>query len=76
MPSTANWQLVIYGEGRFVAVSNGSTKAAYSNDGITWTAATMPSNTGWYSVTYGEGRFVATAAFNTTSSAYITPIKN
>ena len=46
-----------------------STTAAYSEDGVTWTAATLPSSAYWYSVTYGNGRFVAVAA-NSTTAAY------
>jgi hypothetical protein len=46
--------------GKFVAVSNNnSDKAAYSTDGINWTAATMPSSAYWYGVAYGNGKFVA-----------------
>jgi hypothetical protein len=44
--------------GKFVAVAEGNT-AAYSTDGINWTAATLPSVTTWYNLTYGNGRFVA-----------------
>ena len=71
MPSSSNWSSVTYGNGRFVAVGNGSNTAAYSTDGITWTAATLPSSGSWSSVTYGNGRFVAvgngsnTAAYST-----------
>jgi hypothetical protein len=38
---------------KFVVTDSGSSKAAYSTDGINWTAATLPSNAYWYSVTYG-----------------------
>ena len=63
MPSTASWNSVTYGNGKFVAVddSNYSTKAAYSEDGITWTATTMPDKASWNFVTYGNGKFVAVA---------------
>ena len=63
MPSSASWNSVTYGNGKFVAVedSNYSTKAAYSEDGITWTATTMPDNACWNFVTYGNGKFVAIA---------------
>ena len=44
MPSSAAWSSVTYGNGRFVAVANGTTAAAYSTDGIKWTAARMPSS--------------------------------
>ena len=64
LPSNADWRSVTYGNGKFVAVAYGSTKATYSTDGITWTAATMPSSAGWQSVTYGNGKFVAVAYTN------------
>ena len=70
MPSSANWYSVSYGNGRFVAVTNGTATAAYSTDGITWTAATMPSSANWVSVTYGNGRFVAVAYGTTVASAF------
>ena len=71
MPSSASWDSVTYGNGKFVAVddSNYSTKAAYSEDGITWTATTMPGNARWNFVTYGNGKFVAVAD-NSTTAAY------
>jgi hypothetical protein len=50
---------VTYGNGTFVAVSYGSTAAATSPDGITWTAQTLPISQNWSSVTYGNGTFVA-----------------
>ena len=51
-------------------MGNGSNTAAYSTDGITWTAATLPSSGSWSSVTYGNGRFVAVAS-NTDKAAYV-----
>jgi hypothetical protein len=40
--------------GKFVAVVNFvDGKAAYSTDGINWTATTLPSSAYWYDVTYG-----------------------
>jgi hypothetical protein len=61
LPSSAYWQSVTYGNGRFVAVAYYSNKAAYSTDGINWTAATLPSSAYWYGVTYGNDKFVAVA---------------
>ncbi len=40
--------------GVFVAVRSGTTAAAYSADGITWTASTMPSSGTWTSVAHGK----------------------
>ena len=59
MPSSASWESVTYGNGKFVAVANDSNAAAYSEDGINWTASTMPSSEFWHFVNYGNGRFVA-----------------
>ena len=59
LPSTAAWTEVEWGNGRFVAIAGGgSTAAAYSLDGITWTAATLPAGT-WTHVAYGQGVFLA-----------------
>ena len=72
LPSSASWWLVTYGDGKFVAVASGpSDKAAYSTDGINWTASTMPSSANWVSVTYGDDKFVAVAN-NSYKAAYST----
>jgi len=58
-----------FGNGRFVAITSGGTAAAYSTNGITWTASTLPSSTTWTSIAFGQGMFVAVS--NTSSvSAY------
>lgn len=69
LPSTAIWNPVTYGNGKFVAVAFNSTSAAYSLDGINWSASTMPSSQYWRSVTYGSGKFVAVAS-GTSAAAY------
>ena len=61
LPTATNWRSVTYGSGKFVAVAYNSNAAAYSTDGINWTAATLPSAVGYTSVTYGDGKFVAVA---------------
>jgi hypothetical protein len=78
LPSTASWSAVTYGTfndgstlertdtARFVAVATGGTSAAYSTNGVTWTASTLPTSANWVSVTFGEGRFVAVASNSTT----------
>ena len=71
MPSSGHWSFVTYGNGKFVAVAYGSNTAAYSTDGITWTAATMPSSSGWKFGTYGNGKFVAVTD-NRNKAAYST----
>jgi len=55
----SNWYSVTYGNGVFVAVAYNGTAAAYSTNGINWSASTLPSSAGWWSVTYGNGVFVA-----------------
>jgi len=72
LPSGANWSGVAYGGTIWVAISGGvagSTAAASSADGTTWTARTLPSSQNWTSVTYGKNIFVAVAA-STTATAY------
>jgi len=49
-------------EHTFVAVAYGSTIAATSPDGITWTQRTLPVSASWRSVTYGNNTFVAVAS--------------
>ena len=67
LPSSSTWSAIAYGRGAYVAIAGGSaaeTKAAYSADGITWTATTIAS-AAWSSVAYGEGLFVAVAGDQT-----------
>ena len=71
LPSSQMWYCVTYGNGTFVATSQGNA-AATSPDGITWTARTLPSWQLWYCVTYGNGTFVAVAGWGMTSNAAAT----
>jgi hypothetical protein len=78
LPSTASWSDVAYGTfndgstlertdtARFVAIATGGTSAAYSTNGVSWTASTLPASANWNSVTFGNGRFVAVASDSTT----------
>jgi hypothetical protein len=75
MPSANSWTSVTYGNGKFVAVSNGRITASYSNEGSTWTVVNMTVAAAWYGITYGNGLFVAVAggqSTNTTIGAYST----
>ncbi|GMO66897.1 MAG: hypothetical protein Ta2A_15210 [Treponemataceae bacterium] len=54
---------------RFVAVTYGNNKVAYSADGSSWKESTLPSSANWISVTYGSGRYVA-VAYNSNKAAY------
>jgi hypothetical protein len=72
MPSAANWSSIAHGildDGssigkfsKYVAVATGSASAAYSNDGLTWVAATLPFSRNWTGVAFGADRFVAVAS--------------
>jgi hypothetical protein len=56
MSATATWNAAAYGNGRFVAVANGSTSTSYSTNGTTW--ATAGANTGtdaWTDLIYAGG---------------------
>jgi len=61
MQTTSTWMTITYGGGKFVAVANNKSRAAYSTDGINWTDTTLPFSAPWYVVTYGGGKFVAVA---------------
>lgn len=61
LPSSAGWYSVTYGDGKFVAI-NRSGGAAYTTDGVTWTASPITTNanyTTWRDITYGSGKFIA-----------------
>ena len=68
LPNTG-FKAITYGKGLFVAVTGGgSTSAATSEDGITWTARTLPASRDWVDVAWGNGRFIAIAADNATGA--------
>jgi hypothetical protein len=69
MPATASWSGITYGNGKFVAVANGSATAANSVDGATWAQKTLPSSSLWDGVAFGNNRFIASAAAGTTTAA-------
>jgi hypothetical protein len=63
LPSNSYWNKVVYGNGKCVVFAGkgmgkagGATrslnKAAYSTDGITWTAITLPSTSLWTDIAY------------------------
>ena len=46
LPTNSTWGKISYGNGTFVAISSDNTRAAYStNQGQTWTGASLPSST-------------------------------
>ena len=63
------WSSIFFGNGRFVAVCSGSTKAAWSTDGISWNEATLPASTAWIGVAYGNGVWIAVTATNSDKAA-------
>jgi hypothetical protein len=56
---------VSYGNNRFVAISSGSTNAAFSTNGTTWTLSTLPSSSTWNEIIYGDDVFLITATGTT-----------
>lgn len=58
-----NWRGLTYGDGLFVAVSEGGVgnRVMTSPDGINWTSRSSAADNGWFSVTYSNGLFVAVA---------------
>jgi hypothetical protein len=59
--ATDNYQDIAYGNGKFVAVSNGSFTLRYSSDGINWTDTTIGSY-GLKEIIFANGKFVAVGA--------------
>ena len=64
LPASDDWFSITYGEGKWVAVANGtsaagSSVAGYSTTGTAWTLASLPSSETWTKVAYGNGIFVA-----------------
>ncbi len=58
LPTSAKWQSICYGNGKFVAIAYYEKYVAYSTDGVTWKQANLPSSRPWISVCYGNGKFV------------------
>ena len=70
---SGNYSAVCLGNGRFIAISTGSTLAtATSTNGSTWVAGgNLPAGfTTGVSITYGNGRFVAICSASGTATAY------
>ncbi len=70
MPWEQPWNDVAYGDGKFVAIAEQTSRGAYSEDGITWKQMNMPVSAYWQSIAYGNGKFVAVSYKNSTVSAY------
>lgn len=65
------WNSICYGNGKYVAIAQSSSKGAYSVDGITWTGMNMPAVRTWIRVAYGNNKFVAIAS-DSNKGAYST----
>jgi hypothetical protein len=63
LPVSANWTSVTWGNGRFVAVAQGSTAVIYSTNGVNWTQSPtgLITSYAWNNIKYGQGTFLATA---------------
>lgn len=65
--ASASWTSLTYGNGRWVAVANG-TATSTTTDALTWTPGTITSSN-WTSVCYGNSTFVAVASGTATSAS-------
>ena len=64
LPATGYGEMV-YGAGKFVAINSGTTSAAYSADGVTWTGVTAPAAFAAVTdIVWGNGKFVAIGGTN------------
>ena len=61
-PTSMAWNAITFGGGQYVALVPGTTTAATSPDGITWTQRTLPAVSSWSGVAYGGGMYVAVAS--------------
>jgi len=55
---------MVYGAGKFVAINSGTTSAAFSEDGVTWTGVTAPASFAAVTdIVWGNGKFVALGTY-------------
>lgn len=72
IPVTSLAMNVVFGDGKFVAISQNNRDVRVSTDGQSWSKFTMPAPGGsqrWRDVTYGNGKFVAVTDTGTTQIA-------
>lgn len=71
-----DWSSITYGNGKFVAVSDGNgsgaTAVTVSNDGSSWTSALLPTNAMWSSVAYGSSQYIAVTRDGAGAAAWST----
>jgi hypothetical protein len=73
LPGSGSWTSVTYYNGYFIAVRSGSTQAAYSINGTSWTASTLPSLSNWSDVVggvIGTSNYIVAIATGGTAAAY------
>jgi hypothetical protein len=74
MPLSLRWQSIATDDSRFVVTPrhqgppNNTTAIAYSDNGTTWTQASVPSAR-WYGIGYGNGLWVITPLASDTNSS-------
>jgi hypothetical protein len=54
LPVSAFWGCLVYGAGKYIAISKGTNTQvyAYSTDGITWVTGNLPNSRNWSDATY------------------------
>lgn len=52
---------IVYGNGKFVSIQNGTNVASYCTDGINWIDTELPATASWSSLAFCNGTFVAIA---------------
>jgi len=58
LPTSVDWRSVTYGNSSFFTVARGSSTAAISTNGTTWTTVTLPQSRDWNHTIYGRENFV------------------
>lgn len=69
-PAAQNYNCIGFNGSLFVALTNKSTGAAYSTDGITWSYSSTAITSGiWRGIAFGNNVWVSTTSSNTTQAA-------
>ena len=58
LPGSPDWRSVTYGNSSFLAIARGTTQAAISTNGTSWTSVTLPISDNWNHIVYGRENFV------------------
>lgn len=59
LPTTAKWEKICFGNGKFVIISTDGNSSLCSSDGENWQSSTLPLSQGWSGVTFGNELFIA-----------------